>query len=218
MQSIAEQLVVEEKTAASLARGEHIVLDAWLGATHARALRREILALMDAKRFRPAGVGAGAAHVVAVDVRSDTVCWFDREGTSGAIPGAQMTLFLARMDRLVRHLNFTCFLSIKRVECHAACFEAGAFYREHIDAFADDASRVISFCYYLNDAWEGAAGGCLRLHGASVVDVEPILDRLVVFRSAGQRHEVLPTYAQRLSLTGWLSRASLSGDSFVEAA
>jgi SM-20-related protein len=206
-----QQLLVDEETAATLARGEHIVLDGWLGATHARALRLEIVALLDAQRFRPAGVGAGAAHVVAADVRRDTVCWFDREGAAGELPGAEMTVFLARVDRLVVHLNSTCFLALQRIECHAACFEAGEFYREHVDAFAGDAGRAISFCYYLNDAWDVAAGGCLRLHGtsasdiAAAVDVAPILDRLVVFRSAGQRHEVLPTSVQRLSLTGWLS-------------
>jgi SM-20-related protein len=211
--SIAEQRVVDEETAAGLARGEHVVLDAWLGSTHARALRLEILALMDAQRFRFAGVGAGAAHVVAADVRRDTVCWFDRAGAAVELPGVQMTLFFARVDHLVEHLNGTCFLALTRLECHAACFEAGAFYREHVDAFAGDTGRVISFCYYLNDAWDPAAGGCLRLHGASVVDdvdVAPILDRLVVFRSAGQRHEVLPTSVQRLSLTGWLSTSTSS--------
>src|SRR5688500_17549595 len=131
MHSIAHELVVDEETAAGLAEGEHVVLDGWLGLTNARALRVEILALIDARRFRAAGVGTGAAHVVAIEVRRDTVCWFDREGAAGEMPGAQMTLFLARLDRLVRHLNGTCFLALKRIECHAACFEAGAFYREH---------------------------------------------------------------------------------------
>mgnify|MGYP000685701082 CR=1 FL=1 len=54
-----------------------------------------------------------------------------------------------------------------------------------------------------------AAGGCLRLHAATVLDVAPLLDRLVVFHSADLRHEVLPTAARRLSLTGWMSRAPL---------
>ena len=68
---------------------------------------------------------------------------------------------------------------------------------------------MISYCYYLNDAWIAAAGGCLRLHAATVLDVAPLLDRLVVFHSADLRHEVLPTAARRLSLTGWMSRAPL---------
>jgi SM-20-related protein len=117
-----------------------------------------------------------------------------------------VALFLARLDLLVQHLNGTCFLALQRVECHAACFEPGAFYGAHKDTFNGDASRVISYCYYLNDTWIEAAGGCRRLHGAAAIDVAPLLDRLVVFRSADLHHEVLPTAVRRLSLTGWMSR------------
>jgi SM-20-related protein len=82
----------------------------------------------------------------------------------------------------------------------------GDFYRAHVDALHNDARRMVSYVYYLNDAWTPAAGGCLRLHGKSDRDVAPILDRLVVFLSATQSHEVLITTERRLSITGWLSR------------
>ena len=209
MLDAALELAVDERTAEGLARGEAVVLDAWLGPTRALALRREVLAVLDARLFEAAGVGAGAARVVAPTLRRDSVCWFDAEALAGVRPGAEVALFLARLDLLRAHLNGTCFLALQRVECHAACFEPGAFYKAHLDAFRGQAGRVISYCYYLNDAWISGAGGCLRLHGARAVDVAPMLDRLVVFRSADQRHEVLPTMARRLSLTGWLSRAPL---------
>lgn len=212
MPTAAQDLADDERAADSLARGEPLVLDAWLGDVRARALRLEVVALVAAQRFRPAGVGAGADRMVASQVRSDSVCWFDGgdaeddPSSAGVRPGAQVALFLARLDVLVQHLNGTCFLGLRRVECHAACFEPGAFYAAHKDTFSADARRVISYCYYLNDSWTEAAGGCLRLHGAPVVDVAPLLDRLVVFRSAEQLHQVLPTTVRRLSLTGWLSR------------
>ena len=203
-------LEVDEMAAEGLARGEPVVMDAWLGPARAHALRLEVVALFDARHFHPAGIGAAAARTVTPDVRRDSVCWFDATGVDGVRPGTQVGLFLARLDLLVQHLNGTCFLALRRVECHAACFEPGAFYGAHKDTFAGDASRVISYCYYLNDAWIAAAGGCLRLHGAAPIDVAPLLDRLVVFRSADLDHEVLPTAARRLSLTGWMSRAPRS--------
>lgn len=199
----------DERVSLALARGEHVVIDGWLGVAAASELRAELLVLLDVQLFQPAGVGGASARTLAPNVRSDRVCWFDRTGDErlGVAPGAQVALFLARVDQLMAHLNSTCFLSLRAVECHAACFAAGAFYAAHRDAFSGDDRRVISYCYYLNDAWTEGAGGCLRLHGAADIDVAPVMDRLVVFLSAHLSHEVLPTTAQRLSLTGWLSRA-----------
>ena len=197
---------IDEQVAASLARGEPAVVDAWLGSQRASALRLELLALLEQQSFRPAGVGAKQDRIVAPQIRRDSVCWFDERGATGVRPGAEVSLFLARLEGLKQHLNETCYLGLHHVECHAACFEPGAFYGAHMDVFAADARRVISYCYYLNDAWSEAAGGCLRLHGEAELDVAPVLDRLVVFGSAEVLHEVLPTAVRRLSLTGWLSR------------
>jgi len=197
----------DERAAVGLAAGSAVVFDAWLGAVSARSLRVEVQALLGSARFAAAGVGGGSARVIAPAVRLDRVCWLDRYDDEAEPPGIEVTAFLHRLDALVAHLNGTCFLALQRVECHAACYDAGAFYAAHTDALRGDARRVISYCYYLNDAWTAAAGGELRLHGDPDVDVAPLLDRLVVFRSDAQVHEVLPTTEQRLSLTGWLSRA-----------
>jgi SM-20-related protein len=207
MPSAAQDLAVDERAAEGLARGESVVMDAWLGPARAHALRLEVVALLDAREFHAAGIGAAGGRILDSRVRRDSVCWFDAAGDAGVRPGIQVALFLARLDLLVQHLNGTCFLALQRLECHAACFEPGAFYGAHKDTFLGDASRVISYCYYLNDPWIAASGGCLRLHGATAIDVAPLLDRLVVFRSADLRHEVLPTAVRRLSLTGWMSRA-----------
>lgn len=210
MRENPRDLADDERATVLLASGLPAVMDGWLGDTHARALRLEILGLLGAGipgPFRAAGIGAFEGHHLAPSIRSDRVCWFDAQGVAGLCPGVEVALFLARLGGLMEHLNGTCFLGLERVECHASCFEAGAFYGAHIDTLQDDDRRVVSFCYYLNDTWTLAAGGCLRMSTDPAVDVAPLLDRLVLFRSAELRHEVLPTAERRLSLTGWLSRA-----------
>ncbi|HET9450694.1 MAG TPA: 2OG-Fe(II) oxygenase, partial [Aggregicoccus sp.] len=59
--------------------------------------------------------------------------------------------------------------------------------------------------WYANPDWAPAHGGVLRLYpeGEAPVDVEPVLDRLVVFLSERVEHEVLPVSAPRLALTAW---------------
>ena len=206
----ADALANNEVAASGLADGGVVVLDAWLGSGPAMALRAEVVLLLDephSAHVREAGMGGLGDHVVSRATRRDRVCWFDALGIAGRTPGVEVTRFLRRLDGLVLHLNRTCFLGIERVECHAACFDAGAFYGEHLDTLRHDDRRMLSYCYYLNDTWTEAAGGCLRMAGSPPRDVAPLLDRLVVFRSDTVRHEVLPTMERRFSLTGWLSRA-----------
>lgn len=61
--------------------------------------------------------------------------------------------------------------------------------------------------YYVNPGWTPAAGGQLRLHApAGPVDVEPLLDRLILFLAERIEHEVLPAHASRLAVTAWYRR------------
>merc|ERR1712046_58728 len=65
--------------------------------------------------------------------------------------------------------------------------------------------------YYLNPDWLPGHGGELALHvradveGSTneVVQVPPLLDRLVVFDSKNTPHEVLPAYSDRYAVTVW---------------
>ena len=66
-----------------------------------------------------------------------------------------------------------------------ACYPGGgARYVHHLDnpGGAGCNGRLLTCLYYLNPAWRGEDGGQLRLHrrGGCVVDVEPLLDRLVL--------------------------------------
>eukprot|EP00928_Gymnodinium_smaydae_P041720 TRINITY_DN28193_c0_g1_i1.p1 TRINITY_DN28193_c0_g1~~TRINITY_DN28193_c0_g1_i1.p1 ORF type:complete len:730 (-),score=95.63 TRINITY_DN28193_c0_g1_i1:98-2287(-) len=102
----------------------------------------------------------------------------------------------------------------------------GARYAKHRDALPEHVgARRVTMIYYLNPNWDSSHGGCLRVHlpeavakrvdGARVVepdaspaqwvlDIEPRMDRVVIFNSAWLEHEVLPTQSERFTLTGWL--------------
>ena len=192
-----------------------MVKDLWHSLAEARLLRQELVWLHDHGRFSPSRIGQRAGRQQAAGVRSDEVCWFDVDaadddssGRLGVRPGPAVTVFLAQMVLLQSRLNSSCFLSLAELECHAACYQAGASYAAHTDAFATDSRRVISFCHYLNEDWQEQDGGCLRLHGDSTVDVAPLSGRLVLFQSRTMLHEVLPVARQRFSLTGWMSARS----------
>ena len=192
-----------------------MVKDLWHSLDDARVLQAELAWLHGHGRFSASRIGNGAGRTEANAVRSDDVCWFDVDadadadnGRLGVRPGPAVTAFLGRLGDVRRTLNSLCFLSLAEVECHAACYDVGASYGAHLDAFSDDSRRVISFCHYLNEGWLPDDGGCLRMHGAPDTDVAPIAGRLVLFQSRTMLHEVLPVHRRRFSLTGWMSARS----------
>ncbi|CBJ30213.1 [Skp1-protein]-hydroxyproline N-acetylglucosaminyltransferase, family GT60 [Ectocarpus siliculosus] len=91
---------------------------------------------------------------------------------------------------------------------------------------SEEAERKITALYYLNPDWRPSMGGQLRVHldsrpeaaaeeggprpageeeekAGRKWDIEPVLDRLVLFRSDLVEHEVLPASAPRLAVTLW---------------
>lgn len=107
---------------------------------------------------------------------------------------------------------------------------AGARYARHRDSMPEHGEvgqrRRITAVYYLNSDWEPSHGGCFRAYfpeglgrevegakpcgGESALDrewsldVEPRLDRLVLFASEFLEHEVLPAQMDRHACTMWL--------------
>lgn len=74
---------------------------------------------------------------------------------------------------------------------------------------AEPRARMITAVYYLTpDDWDSELdGGCLRLYtgGNTWYDVVPYSNRLVLFRSDGVEHQVLPSHRRpRRALTVWL--------------
>lgn len=182
-----------------LAASDLVLLDDFLGADVAAAVRAEVQDIFAAGLGRPARVGRGEGEGYLPDTRRDLIHWFEDVAQPPAIAG-----FLARMEALRQTLNREAFLGLRRLECHAAYYGPGAFYKAHLDAFADGSNRLITFVYFLNPGWGPAHGGQLQLLGPHACVIEPRMDRLVLFKSREVLHEVLPSHADRYTLTGWM--------------
>ncbi|MFK3774727.1 2OG-Fe(II) oxygenase [Pseudomonas sp. NPDC089406] len=167
-----------------------------------RALAAECRRRYAEGELNPAGVGRGTAQEVREAIRGDQIQWLD--------PGesAPCDQYLGAMDSLRQAINQGLFLGLEDFECHFALYPPGAFYRRHLDRFRDDDRRMVSAVYYLNENWQPADGGQLRmfLEGEQVHDVQPVAGTLVVFLSGDVPHEVLAAGRERLSLTGWFRR------------
>jgi SM-20-related protein len=178
--------------------------DGVLGPQGSLGVHDAVEALAAAGRLRPAGLGRGAAYRVDGAVRGDAIAWIE----PGEVPPELTdlwTVFLALRDSL----NRAAYLGLDRMEVQVARYPGGgAAYGRHRDAFSALPSgrpnRRVTVIYYANPGWSLDSGGALRLHVADgPVDVEPVLDRLLVFQSERVEHEVLPARAPRCAVTAW---------------
>lgn len=149
-----------------------------------------------------AAIGRGSGQQRDEEIRGDHIQWLNPG--EGAVTDA----YLGVLDGLRERLNRELFLGLEDYECHFALYPPGSFYRRHLDRFRDDDRRTVTTVCYLNDAWQAADGGALRIELADgrEHDVLPDAGTLVVFMSADFPHEVLPAGRERLSLTGWYRR------------
>jgi len=176
--------------------------DGFLPLDTVRSLASELRARWHEGALQAAGVGAGTAHRLQGDVRGDHILWLEPPGA-----GAAQQLCLQRFETLRLALNRDLQLGLFDFECHFAVYPPDAFYRRHLDRFANDDRRTLSCALYLNDGWRAEDGGALRLHlSGRVCDVLPRAGTLVAFLSERFEHEVLPARRERLSLTGWFRR------------
>jgi SM-20-related protein len=196
--SASLRLTEEEITA--LGERAFFVRDGILGEHAARALHAELTAFIASGALRPAGVSGGAGYRVDAETRGDAIAWLEPAGPPDALDPLRAYLCALR-ESLNRH----AYLGLDRFDVQLACYPGdGARYRRHRDAVPGRGSRRVTVIYYVNPGWRADAGGLLRLHlPDGPVDVEPILDRLVVFLSERVEHEVLPVAAPRLAVTAW---------------
>jgi SM-20-related protein len=185
------------------------IAEAGWAVTHDFLLADAIVALArDAHRrdttgeFRHAGVGRGNDLRQRADIRGDRIAWLD-----GEINTATRQWWNA-LERLRIGLNGALFLGLFSFEGHYAIYPPGASYRRHRDRFCGNDERVLSCALYLNESWNDADGGALRIYldGGETRDVLPIGGTLVCFLSDRFEHEVLPATRQRLALSGWFRR------------
>lgn len=185
---------------AALAELGVFVRDGFLGREVARAAAEEAEALRP--HLRPARVGRGASSPPSG--RGDAILWLDR------VPlGPALTTLRARLVALGAALRARAHLALGPAEIQLARYPGhGAGYPRHRDAFRDalPPRRRVTATVYLNRDWVPEAGGLLRLYLTDGPrDVEPRLDRLVVFLSERVEHEVLPSYAPRWAVTAWFA-------------
>lgn len=140
--------------------------------------------------------------VLNKEIRGDSTYWLDP-----LAPTDEWLTLKEFLDELQAELNQRFFLGVKQYECHLAYYPAGAFYKKHIDRFANDSSRVFTFILYLNESWKKEDGGELVVYdklGNEIKSITPMGGRLVGFMSDEFPHEVKPSSRPRLSFTGWM--------------
>jgi SM-20-related protein len=181
-----------------------LLRDDVLGHRAAMAISHAVGALAAGGRLRPAGVSRGPAYRVDSTVRGDAIAWLDADEASPEL-AALREVFLSLRDAL----NRGAYLGLDRIEIQVARYPGdGSGYARHRDSFralpGPGPSRRVTAIYYANPGWCPDHGGMLRLHvDGGPHDLEPLLDRLLVFLSERVEHEVLPARAARQAITAW---------------
>jgi SM-20-related protein len=153
--------------------------------------------------FKAAGIGKKEEEQHSKAIRGDEILWL--EPNSKNID--EQKLFV-KINALIAYLNLTCYLGIIGSEFHFSNYEKGRFYKRHRDSFQNKRGRIISVIIYLNDHWVVKDGGNLVVYPflneiETSFSISPIAGRIVCFESEKLDHEVLETFASRISITGW---------------
>lgn len=154
----------------------------------------------NSENFKRAGVGRSHDKVLDQSVRRDSIKWLDYSTDAGKS-------WLEWMGNLKTSINRELLLGLFSFESHYACYEKGAFYKKHVDAFPGDANRILSVVTYLNPDWEVADGGELILYDGDsegvLHSVLPEYGTMVFFLSEEFPHEVCAANKTRYSIAGW---------------
>ena len=165
-----------------------------------RTLKDEAQSLWKAAALTPAGIGRAEDHDVVRKIRRDLTHWMD-----GSTPA--QTAYLAFAEALRREVNYRLMLGLFAFEAHYAVYEPGGFYKRHVDSFRGARNRVLSSVLYLNEDWDTADGGLLRIYAPDsdllLSEVTPEFGTLAVFLSEEIPHEVTPAHRDRFSIAGW---------------
>ena len=163
------------------------------------ALRQEAEALWLEDALTPAGIGRAEGHDLIARVRRDKTKWLD-----GSTPG--QIAWLSFAETLRREVNARLMLGLFAFEAHFSVYEAGAFYKRHVDSFRGARNRVLSTVLYLNPHWLEGDGGHLRIYGEGdqvLTELRPEFGTLAVFLSEEVPHEVMVSHRERFSIAGW---------------
>jgi len=165
-----------------------------------KGLQQNISQLDSTNKMTQAGIGNAAVKDSNQKMRGDKIYWLDKTNNN-----AFEQEFLELAESFIAHLNSSCYTGIHNYEFHYAVYEAGSYYKKHIDQFQSDNKRKFSFINYLNDDWQEADGGQLHLYyDGEVQKIEPQSKTGVFFKSNEMEHEVVLCNRSRMSISGWL--------------
>jgi SM-20-related protein len=165
-------------------------------------LANNILTLEANALLQHAGVGNDQKLQLNALIRKDAIYWLDKKHNN-----IHENAFFDQIDAFVLYLNSSCYAGITSYEFHYSLYEAGDFYKKHLDQFKDNSNRQFSMISYLNPHWQTKDGGELQIYQTNANQtISPTQGKTVFFRSNELEHEVLVTNERRLSVTGWLKR------------
>ena len=182
----------------------YAICDDFLSKEEVESLKERFSDRFEAGEFKKANIGKLSESHNASLIRGDEILWLESNTKD-----ISEKMLLDKNQSFVNYLNKTCYLGINETEIHFAKYSNGKFYRRHKDAFQSQKGRILSVIYYLNKDWVPADGGNLIIYiqengVEKAIEIAPIAGRLVCFKSEKLEHEVKETYAERLSVTGWL--------------
>jgi SM-20-related protein len=196
---------VFEKIAENLSTQNFAVEELFLNSEESRQIRDFLQQSYNDGQLKKAGIGTSGNFQLQHDVRGDHIQWIDSQKAPEATQ-----IIIQRVQGLMTFINRACFLGLKDIEMHYTVYPRGTQYQRHLDQFKQNDHRRLTFICYLNPDWVPADGGCLRIYlpkdGAeeTFLDVTPTAGKLVCFRSDILEHEVLLSYNERYSVTGWM--------------
>ncbi|MBL6746223.1 MAG: 2OG-Fe(II) oxygenase [Pseudomonadales bacterium] len=160
----------------------------------------EYVAQLEGYAFHRAATGRKQHQIHNQFVRRDRIHWIAESHPASA-------QWIAWSQRLRAYLNRRLFLGLFSFESHFSHYQAGDFYRKHVDAFKGESNRILSLVAYLNRGWEPDQGGELVIYSpedeSELFKVTPTFATLVLFLSEEFSHEVLPTTRDRFAVAGW---------------
>ena len=204
-------LTLSESAALANDNVAHFTRDSFVGDVNGMHVLHEAQLMDVTGQLRVAGMG-GALRWEQRGSRGDRMVWIPNGARNTAARGGLRALLdgfealRAQLASSLPELGLT-----QRTSVQIACYRGGGErYVRHFDAIRgrDDhgEQRRVTALYYTSHAWFAAHGGALRLFapGGEAVELAPLLDRLVLFRSEIVEHEVLAAHAPRYAVTCWM--------------
>ncbi|KAI9560661.1 hypoxia-inducible factor prolylhydroxylase [Daphnia sinensis] len=187
------------------------VVDNFMGKERAEAIHRSVVSMYDSGVFVE-GETVSSSLETTKKVRSDKITWVDGSEsncTNIAVLISTIDTIIMNAIRMKGNGQLGQRTIGGRTKAMIACYPgSGSHYVKHVDNPNRD-GRCITTTYYANKDWDAkTVGGLLRIFpqgwANQVVDIEPILDRMVFFWSDRRNpHEVQPAFRTRYAITVW---------------